>query len=98
MLAYLTIHHLPGNPGELAALRRERFDPIVTPLARKHGAILSLTAVAEDGLVVVNLWESAAGAAALREEPDALRAQQDAQLPAPTRFERYDGVRLDDFR
>lgn len=97
-MAYLTIHHLPGNPEELAARKRERFDPVIGPLARKHGALLSLTAAAEDGLLIANLWKSATGAAALQAEPDALRAREDAQLPAPSRFEHYEDVEVDDFR
>lgn len=97
-MAYLTIHHLPGDSVELSARKRERFDPIVAPLARRHGAIASLTAETEDGLLIVNVWESPSGAARLREEPDALRAQQDAQLPMPSRFEHFERVQLDDFR
>jgi hypothetical protein len=97
-MAYLTVHHLPGDPGELRARKQQRFDPVVGPLARRHGAILSLTADAEDGLLVVNLWDSPSGAAALREEPDALRAQQEARLPLPSRFEHYERVQVDDFR
>ncbi len=97
-MSYLTIHHLAGDPGELLARKQEVFDPVVEPLARKHGARLSITAVAEDGLVIVNLWDSPAGAAALRDEPEAQQAQQDAQLPLPDRFERYEDVGIADFR
>ena len=68
-MSYLTIHHLAGDPGELLARKQEVFDPVVEPLARKHGACLSLTAVAEDGLVIVNLWDSPAGAAAFAMSP-----------------------------
>ena len=97
-MAYLTIHHLPGDAASLLALKREKFDPVIEPLARKHGAILSLTAIASDGVVVVNLWETPEGAARLREEPAAIRAQQDAQLPRPSRFEVYENVQLEEFR
>jgi hypothetical protein len=97
-MAYLTIHHLPGDPVELGERKRQRFDPVVAPLARRHGAILSLTTEVEDGLLIVNLWGSPGDAAALRQEPEAIRAQQEAQLPAPSRFEHYERVEVDDFR
>jgi hypothetical protein len=97
-MTYLTIHHLPGDAATLHALKRERFDPVLEPLARKHGAILSLTARTGDGLLIVNLWETPEGAARLREEPDALSAQQQAQLPPPSGFDSYDNIQFDDFR
>jgi hypothetical protein len=97
-MAYLTIHRLPGNAEELAERKRSEFDPVIRPLARKHGAILSATAPTGDGLLIVNLWQSPGGAAALQAEPDAVQARDAAELPAPDRFERYDDVEIDDFR
>jgi hypothetical protein len=38
------------------------------------------------------------GASALQAEPDAICAREAAQLPAPDRFDRHEGVELDDFR
>jgi hypothetical protein len=96
-MGYLTVHHLPGNPQELAERKRTHFDPVIRPLARTHGAILSATAATDNGLLIVNLWRAADGAAALQAEPDAVRAREAAQLPAPDRFDRYD-VEIDDFR
>ena len=97
-MAFLTIHHLPGDAATLQARKQDKFDPVIRPLARKHGAILSLTAATDDGLLVINLWETPDGAAKLREEPDALRAQQQAQLPPPSQFNSYHDVQLDEFR
>jgi hypothetical protein len=38
--------------------KRAHFDPVTSRLAPQHGAIFSVTAKTEDGLVIVNLWES----------------------------------------
>lgn len=97
-MAYLTIHHLSGDTATLRARKQDKFDPVIRPLARKHGAILSLTAATDDGLLIVNLWTSPDGAAKLRKETDALDAQQQAQLPLPSQFDNYNDVQVDDFR
>ena len=97
-MAYLTIHHLPGDPDDLAARKRERFDPVINPLAHKHGATLSVTASVASGLLIVNVWDSAQGATALQQEPDAIQARDLAMLPPPDRFEVYENVQVDDFR
>lgn len=89
-MAFLSIHHLPGDPDELLRRKRAHMDPVVDGLAPRFGALLSVTATAPDGLVTVNLWESAEGAREFTAQDEVQAAQRASELPPPDRFERYD--------
>jgi hypothetical protein len=89
-MAFASVHRMLGDPDDLLARKHEHMDPVVARLAPRHGAILSITARTDDGIVTINLWDTAAGAAAFSEEPEALEAQRASGLPAPASFERYD--------
>ncbi len=97
-MAFLSIHHLAGNPDELLAQKSEHMDPVVNRIAPDYGAILSVTAKVEDGLLTINLWESATGAAEFTARNDIQAAQLVSGLPRPSRFERYDDVRIDRYQ
>ncbi len=97
-MAYVTIHHLEGDPDELLRRKRETFDPIVAEHAGAHGAIFSATARTAHGLVVVNVWESPAAAAGFTQMPEIQRAQRVSALPMPSSFERYPDAQLDVYR
>lgn len=91
---FASIHTMDGEPQELLARKRAAMDPVVDRLAPAHGAVLSITAPTPDGIVVINLWESAEGAAEFTRHPEALEAQASSGLPAPSSFQRWDGAEL----
>jgi hypothetical protein len=66
-------------------------------LAPSYGAIFSVTARTEDGLVIVNLWDSPQAPARFAQVPEVLQAQQASGLPAPSRFERYQDAHYDGY-
>ncbi len=86
---FLSIHTITGDPDDLLACKRQHMDPITERLAPRHGAILSITSKADDGIVTVNLWQTAESAATFSSEPEALQAQKNSGLPAPTGFQRF---------
>ncbi|ETK34360.1 hypothetical protein [Microbispora sp. ATCC PTA-5024] len=88
-MAFLSIHTMTGDPDDLLDRKRRHMDPVVERLAPRHGAILSVTSTTDDGIVTVNLWESAEGAAAFSGEPEALDAQKESGLPVPATFQRF---------
>ena len=90
-MAYLTIHRLNGDPDELLRRKQTKFGPVTSRLAPDYGAIFSVTAKTEDGLLIVNLWDSPQGPVQFAQVPEVLGAQQASGLPAPSRFERYPG-------
>jgi hypothetical protein len=89
-MTFTSVHKMLGDPDDLLARKREHMDPVVERLAPAHGAILSITAKSEDGIVTVNVWETAEGAAAFTRDAEALAAQRTSGLPMPASFERYD--------
>ncbi len=91
-MAFLSIHHLPGEPHELLERKRKHMDPVVKAIAPEYGAVFSVTATVEDGLITVNLWDRAEDAARFTARDDVQAAQRESGLPRPDRFERYAGV------
>jgi hypothetical protein len=96
-VAYLTIHRLAGDPDDLLARKMTHLDPVTSRLAPSYGGIFSVTAQAPDGLVVVNLWDSADSQVRFSRAPEVVRAQQASGLPAPHDFERFDEVQVEPY-
>ncbi|WP_143736792.1 hypothetical protein [Microbispora sp. GKU 823] len=88
-MAFLSIHTMTGDADDLLARKQRHMDPVVERLAPRHGAILSITSATDEGIITVNLWQSAEGAAAFSREPEALQAQKDSGLPMPSSFQRF---------
>jgi len=88
-MAFLSIHTMEGDPDDLLARKRQHMDPVVERLAPGFGAIASVTSRTADGIITVNLWATAEGAAAFSQNEEAQQAQQVSGLPRPATFERY---------
>ena len=97
-MAFLSIHTMDGDPEDLLTRKRAHVDPIVDRLAPVHGALWSVTAPTDHGIVTVNLWQTADGAAAFSMEPEALAAQRASGLPRPSTFDRYLDADVTEYR
>jgi hypothetical protein len=97
-MAFLSIHTLPGDPDDLLQKKQAHMDPIVRQIAPEYGAIMSITAKGPEGLITVNLWESAEGAQTFTQRPEVQQAQKQSGLPRPTTFERYTEVYVDEYQ
>jgi hypothetical protein len=87
-MSILTIFELRGDPDELFAAQEEKVEPIVRPLAAENGAISSTIVRTDDGLMVVNHWETMEGMEKVSAE---VRPQVEAiGLPAPTNWRSYE--------
>ena len=90
-MAYLTLIRIPGNSEELLA-----DDTMPTNVERhgpKHGLIVNARAATDDGILVVNLWESKEGSEAMAKEPDIQEMrerQRSGIVPDQVRFEHFD--------
>jgi hypothetical protein len=94
-MAYLTIHRMDGDRDELLRRKQEGFDPVVREHAGAYGALFSVTARTEQGLIVVNVWKDSEGAATFTQLPEIQAAQARSNLPMPSSFERFLGAQLD---
>jgi hypothetical protein len=73
---YLTIARISGDPHELAEGYLSGL-PVMNGVGRDHGLRVHIGATTPDGLVLVNLWPSAAGS-----ESAALDPRRGAQIAA----------------
>jgi hypothetical protein len=92
-VAFLSIHTMEGDPDDLLARKQQHMDPVVERLAPQYGAIASVTSSTATGIITVNLWETAEGAADFSQNAEALAAQQASGLPRPATFERFADAR-----
>ncbi len=88
-MAYLTLIRIPGDTDELLAddqMRSnvERFGP-------EHGLIFNARCATDDGMLVVNLWQSKEGSEAMAQQPEVQEARaQSGVSPDQVRFEHYE--------
>ena len=92
-MAVVSMMRMKGNADELAAKLREHVAPVGRELAPKHGGLGTIVAKTNDGLMIINLWESEDGRHAMAEEPKVRAALQAADFPAPS-FEGYEVLDL----
>ena len=73
----LTIMRASGDPDKLLAAKRENIDPVMESRAEEFGNIFHVAARTPDGMMVINLWESAEGSEQAAQDPE-IQAARDA--------------------
>jgi len=89
-MAVVSMMRMSGDADELAQKLQGVAD-VGRRLAPKHGGLGTISARTDDGILVINLWQSEEGRHAMAEEPDVLEALQSAGLPMPN-FEGYEVI------
>ena len=79
----VTLMRFTGDPDELEAKVREHVEPVSNRLSPKHGRLASILARTDEGIVVINLWETEEGRQAMSAEPEIQAAVGGAGLPRP---------------
>lgn len=97
-MPYVTIHTLDGDADDLWARKAASFDPAVRETAPSYGAIASMCAKTETGLVIVNVWESAEQVPQFTAHPAIQAARDTAELPMPSSFQRYESATFELFQ
>jgi hypothetical protein len=89
-VAILTTMKLNGDPDELLRIKHEKLDPVTTELAGENGGLEHLVAKTDEGLLIVNLWESVEGMERMAAEvgPQA----EKMGMPAPSEWHQYELV------
>lgn len=95
----LTIMRATGDPDKLLAAKREHIDPVMTRRAPEYGHISHVAARTPDGVIVVNLWESAEGSEQAFQDPE-IQAARDAmnQTGAATGPPEVEHYEVEDYR
>jgi len=60
-MAILTMFEVHGDPDEIVAIQDEKIAPRGMELAPQTGGISNTIVKTDDGVMIVNLWESAEG-------------------------------------
>jgi hypothetical protein len=60
-MAILTMFELHGDPDEIIAVQDAKIAPEVTRLARENGGISNTVVKTDDGVMMMNLWETEEG-------------------------------------
>ena len=79
----LSMMRVSGDADELAAAIREHLAPVAERLSAKHGGLMNLLVRTDEGLLMINLWESEEGRHAMAEEPEIQEAIRATGLPEP---------------
>ena len=82
-----------GDPETLVAGIREHIVPVAERLAEKHGGLVNIVARTDDGILMINVWETEEGRHAVAEEPEMQAAITAAGLPEP-RFHAFEVLEL----
>jgi hypothetical protein len=91
-MAVVSMMRIQGNPDELAGKMKEHLTPTAERLAEKHGGLVNIVARdGDNGILIVNLWETDEGRHAMAEEPEIQEAVRAAGFPRPA-FEGYDVI------
>jgi len=93
----LTIIRASGDPDELLAGKREHIDPVMERKAEEYGHLVHIAARTDDGIMVINLWESEEGSQQAWADPELTEAREAAatNYGSEPMFEHY---RVEDYR
>jgi tRNA(Arg) A34 adenosine deaminase TadA len=92
-MAVLSKMRLQGDTEDLIARIRQHVEPVAERLAPKHGGLVHVIVRTDDGVMMVNVWETDEGRHAMAEEPEIQAALRAAGLPEPN-FKAFEVLEL----
>ncbi|MFN2472175.1 MAG: hypothetical protein ABR583_14545 [Gaiellaceae bacterium] len=88
-MSVLSMMRIQGDADELVAKMRETIEPVAQRKAPEYGGISSTVVRTDDGIMIVNMWETEEGRHRMSEDPEVRGALRDAGFPEP-HFEAYE--------
>ncbi len=88
-MAVLSMMSIQGDADELVAKLQEKVAPVSTRKAPSYGGISSTVVRTDDGIMIVNMWETEEGRQKMAEDPEVRQALQEAGFPEPS-FKAYE--------
>ena len=74
---------IPGDPEELR-IRTGALEEVAARKAKEFGGISSTVIRTDDGITIINFWDSEDGRHKMGDDPEVRQAVADAGLPAPS--------------
>jgi predicted ester cyclase len=82
-MAVLSVMSIQGNPDELIARMEATLDPVAARKAPQYGGISSTVVRTDDGIKILNLWETEEGRHRMADDPEIQDAVRAAGFPKP---------------
>jgi len=90
-MSILTMFQISGDPDELLAMQDQKAESLLRPIMEQNGIISNLVVKAENGIMVVNHWESEEG---MEKASAEIRPQmEEAGMPSPENWRSYEVLR-----
>ena len=90
----VSMMRMAGDPDDLIARMNEHVVPVSERLAQQHGGLLNIVARdGDDGILMINVWETEDGRQAMAAEPEIREALAAGAFPAPA-FDGYEIVAI----
>ena len=90
-MAVASMMRMQGDPDDLLEPLQKHVVPVGERLAPGHGGLANVVARTDDGVLVVNLWQTDEGRHAMAEEPERASGTPGSR-PRPARFRGIRGV------
>lgn len=78
----VSIMEFPGDPEELEDKMRG-VDEVAKRKAPEYGGVSSTVVKTDDGIMIINMWDSEDGRHRMAKDPEIRQAIQDAGMPPP---------------
>lgn len=88
-MAVVSMMSIKGDADELVSKMKETVDPVASRKASEYGGISSTVVKTDDGIMIINMWETEEGRHKMAEDPEVQQALRDAGLPQPS-FKAYE--------
>ncbi|MGB2953186.1 MAG: hypothetical protein WBB74_07315 [Gaiellaceae bacterium] len=79
----VSIMEFSGDPEELKE-KMQGIDEVARRKAAEYGGVSSTVIRTEDGVMIINMWDSEDGRHRMGDDPEIRQAVQDAGLPPPS--------------
>jgi hypothetical protein len=79
----VSIMEFKGDPDEMKS-KLHAIDEIANAKAPEYGGVSSTVVRTDDGIMVINMWDSEEGRHKMGDDPEIRQALQDAGLPPPS--------------
>src|SRR5207302_9150019 len=83
-MAVLSVMSIHGTPDELLARMEATLDPVAARKAPQYAGISSTVVRTDDGIKILNLWETEEGRHRMADDPDVQNAIRASGFPEPS--------------
>jgi hypothetical protein len=95
-MAYLTLIRVPGDAEDLFQGVYRKMSANMATFGPRHGLISHAAAKTDDGLLIVNIWESKQGSEDMLNRPEVQLGRPTSVVPSEAaHFEQYDIANLE---